>query len=89
MPTTFGVKLDEATQQRLKAVAKGLDRAPHWVIKTALTDYLDREEVALREREEDEARWKRYQESGQAIEQERVMRWLDALAAGRREPCPK
>ena len=48
MPTTFGVKLDETTQQRLKAVAKGLDRAPHWVIKTALTDYLNREEAALR-----------------------------------------
>jgi predicted transcriptional regulator len=89
MPTTFGVKLDEATQQRLKAVAKCLERAPHWVMKTALAEYLDREEAALREREEDDARWKRFQETGQAIEQERVMRWLDALAAGCGKPCPK
>ncbi len=88
MSTTFGIKIDAATQQRLKAVAKSLDRAPHWVMKTALTEYLDREEAVLREREEDEARWKRFQESGQAIEQECVMRWLDSLAAGRGEPCP-
>ncbi|MFB6259552.1 MAG: toxin-antitoxin system [Thiohalorhabdaceae bacterium] len=89
MTTTVGVKLDEATQERLKAVASHLDRAPHWVIKAALAEYLDREEVRLREWAEDEARWQRFQESGQAVEQERVMEWLDALAADDRKPCPK
>lgn len=89
MSSTLGVKLDENTQARLKALARSLDRAPHWVIKTALTEYLDREEQALRERLEDDARWRRYQESGQAIDQARVLRWLDALAEGRAEPCPK
>jgi predicted transcriptional regulator len=44
---------------------------------------------ATRERQEDEARWARYQETGQAISQERVMQWLDALAEGRRKPCPE
>ncbi len=87
--TTVGVKLDDETRQRLKAVADGIDRTPHWVIKTALAEWLDREEAALKERQEDEARWARYQENGQAIPQARVMEWLDALAAGRSEPCPK
>ena len=41
---------------------------------------------ATLERQEDEARWARYQETGQAIFQERVMQWLDNLAEGRREP---
>lgn len=89
MSTTHGVKLDEATQQRLKTVARSLDRAPHWVIKTALIEYLNREEARIREYEEDQARWDRFQQTGQAIEQERVMQWLDALAAGRKAPCPK
>ena len=89
MATTMGVKLDEATQERLKGLASRLDRAPHWVIKTALTEYLDREEQRLREWAEDEARWQRFQESGQAVDQERVMEWLDALAAGDRKPCPE
>lgn len=89
MSSTLGIKLDDATRERLKSVASGLDRAPHWVIKTALIEFLDRQEIALREQQEDEARWARYQESGQAISQERVMQWLDALADGRREPCPE
>ena len=89
MASTLGIKLDDATRERLKSVAQGLDRAPHWVIKTALMEYLDREETSLREKLEDEARWARYQETGQAIPQERVMQWLDALAEGRREPCPE
>lgn len=89
MSSTLGIKLDDTTRERLKRVAQGLDRAPHWVIKTALLQYLDKEEAAQRERQEDEARWARYQESGRAIPQERVMQWLDALAEGRREPCPE
>ena len=89
MSTTFGVKLDAQTQQRLKAVASSLDRAPHWVMKTALTDYLERQEAFLRQKEEDDDRWRRFQETGQAIEQQRVMQWLDALAAGREDSCPE
>jgi predicted transcriptional regulator len=89
MTATFGVKLDEHTQARLKALAKSLDRAPQWVIKAALAEYLEREEQSLRERREDEERWQRYQDSGEAISQEPVLRWLDALAEGRAEPCPK
>lgn len=89
MSSTLGIKLDDATRERLRSVASGLDRAPHWVIKTALIEFLEREEIALKERQEDEARWARYQETGQAISQERVMQWLDALAEGRRKPCPE
>jgi predicted transcriptional regulator len=89
MTSTVGIKLDDATRERLKNVARDLDRAPHWIVKTALMEYLERQETALRERQEDEARWARYQETGQAVPQERVMQWLDALAEGRREPCPE
>ncbi len=89
MSSTLGIKLDDATRERLKSVASGLDRAPHWVIKTALIEFLHREEAVLREKREDETRWARYQETGQAIPQERVMQWLDALAEGRREPSPE
>ena len=81
------------TESRLMALTRSVDRAPigsskHGLIKTALAEYVDREEQALREREEDEARWRRYQETGEAIDQERVLAWLDALAQGRDETCP-
>ncbi|WP_295471599.1 trifunctional transcriptional regulator/proline dehydrogenase/L-glutamate gamma-semialdehyde dehydrogenase [uncultured Pseudomonas sp.] len=40
--TTLGVKLDEQTRERLKSAAQGIDRTPHWVIKQAIFNYLER-----------------------------------------------
>src|SRR5471032_1610573 len=40
--TTMGVKLDEATRDRLKVAAQGIDRTPHWLIKQAIYSYLER-----------------------------------------------
>lgn len=39
--TTIGVKLDEATRQRLKQVAEDINRTPHWLIKQSIFTYLD------------------------------------------------
>ncbi len=38
--TTLGVKLDEATRERLKQAARSIDRTPHWLIKQAVFSYL-------------------------------------------------
>ncbi|MGE4800045.1 trifunctional transcriptional regulator/proline dehydrogenase/L-glutamate gamma-semialdehyde dehydrogenase [Yersinia hibernica] len=40
--TTMGVKLDEATRERIKAAAQRIDRTPHWLIKQAIFNYLER-----------------------------------------------
>ena len=38
--TTMGVKLDEATRNRIKLAAQQIDRTPHWLIKQAIFNYL-------------------------------------------------
>lgn len=43
--TTVGVKLDEATRERLKQAAQALDRTPHWVVKQAIFNYLEQHEA--------------------------------------------
>jgi len=40
--TTMGVKLDDATRERIKAAASKIDRTPHWLIKQAIFNYLER-----------------------------------------------
>ncbi|SQC93906.1 Bifunctional protein putA [Cedecea neteri] len=40
--TTMGVKLDEATRDRIKEAASRIDRTPHWLIKQAIFNYLER-----------------------------------------------
>ncbi|MDE9442380.1 trifunctional transcriptional regulator/proline dehydrogenase/L-glutamate gamma-semialdehyde dehydrogenase [Xenorhabdus bovienii] len=40
--TTMGVKLDEATRNRIKSAAQRIERTPHWLIKQAIFNYLER-----------------------------------------------
>ncbi|HAZ75919.1 MAG TPA: bifunctional proline dehydrogenase/L-glutamate gamma-semialdehyde dehydrogenase PutA [Enterobacteriaceae bacterium] len=42
--TTMGVKLDDATRERIKQAATQIDRTPHWLIKQAIFNYLERVE---------------------------------------------
>ncbi|WP_417642275.1 trifunctional transcriptional regulator/proline dehydrogenase/L-glutamate gamma-semialdehyde dehydrogenase [Enterobacter kobei] len=43
--TTMGVKLDDATRERIKTAASRIDRTPHWLIKQAIFNYLEKLET--------------------------------------------
>lgn len=88
MTTTLGVKVDDATRARLVALAEAKDRTPHWILKTALNEYLEREERRERERREDQARWEHYVLTGEHVTQEDADAWLARLEAGEDVPCP-
>lgn len=85
MRTTTGIKLDEATRARLQALGDLKDRSPHWLMKRAIEEYLDREERYEREKRGDLQRWQRYQESGVFIDHADMRDRLAALAADARE----
>jgi predicted transcriptional regulator len=87
--TTIGVKIDEEVRARLRALAEAKNRTPHWVVKEAISEYLNREEARERERIEDEARWERYALTGEAVPHEKVREWLEALADGDEARCPR
>lgn len=78
--TTTGIKLDDQTRQRLKALAELKKRSPHWLMKTAVMEYLEREETYEREKQEDMERWERYQATGECVSHEDMTVWLDELA---------
>ncbi|MGL4454822.1 MAG: proline dehydrogenase, partial [Plesiomonas sp.] len=42
--TTMGVKVDDATRERIKSAAQQIDRTPHWLIKQAIFAYLEQVE---------------------------------------------
>ena len=89
MATTQGIKLDDDTQRRLKDLAAKRDRSPHWLMRTAIDDYLDREEKYELEKSEDMKRWENYELTGQAIDNSSVTTWLQKLADGKTEPWQK
>lgn len=89
MMTTQGVKLDDQTRARLQALGVKRQRSSHWLMKTAIETYLEREEAYERQKSEDLARWEEYLLTGKAIDHREVEPWLQALAAGKTVPCPR
>src|SRR6186713_3379241 len=45
MATAVSVKLDEKTQERMRQLAEARSRAPHYLMREAINQYLDREEA--------------------------------------------
>ena len=89
MSQTKGVKLNDATQQRLANLARIRDRSPHWLMCKAIEIFLEREENYEREKLEDMERWEHYQLTGVAIPHEKAAAWLENLGEGKVMPCPK
>jgi predicted transcriptional regulator len=77
---TVGIKIDDKLRERLRRLGALKDRSPHWLMKAAIQEYLEREERREQERIEDRERWERYQETGAHIGDDDMMRWLDGLA---------
>ncbi len=89
MSTTMGIKIDEKTRERVRTLAESRERTPHWVIRTALAEYLEREEAREREKAEDLERWERFALGGPAVDNAAAVAWLDDLAHGKKRPCPR
>lgn len=85
---TKAVKLDDETCSRLKALGEARKRTPHWLMKEAIRQFLDREEETDAIRRDTLARWERYVETGETIDHETVDEWLETWGTDREGKCP-
>ena len=88
MTKPVGVKLDDELQKRLKAIAERCERSPHWLMKKAICEFVDREEAAEQEHQLLLDRWNQYQETGEAVPHETVVKWLETWGTDKEGPCP-
>lgn len=88
MTKPIGVKLDDDLQNRLKTLGEKLDRSPHWLMKKAIAEFVDREETAEQERQLLLERWHRFQETGESVPHETVAGWLETWGTDKEGPCP-
>ncbi len=79
MATTVGLKLETKTRDRLKQLGEQKDRSTHWLMKRAISEYLEKEECFEREKEEDLQRWQNYQETGEAVSQTEMASFFEGL----------
>ena len=73
---TVSVKLDLDTRARIEHLAESRNRTAHWVMREAITQYVDREEKREAFRQDTLKAWEEYQESGLHANAGEVERWL-------------
>ncbi|MFH1138833.1 MAG: ribbon-helix-helix protein, CopG family [Pseudomonadota bacterium] len=82
------VKLDDKTYDRLKALGKARKRSPHWLMKEAIHQFLDREEEAEHVRQDALERWQRYEATRETVSHEVIDAWLETWGTEREDTCP-
>lgn len=85
MTSTIGIKLDEAIKQRLHLLGNLRDRSPHWLMKHAIVEFLEREERYEREKKEDEARYEEYLRTGKGYSMQQMSAWIDDVTKRKRK----
>lgn len=88
MTTTMGIKLDEDTRARLKALGVVKQRSPHWLMREAIREYLDKEEQIERRNAEADEAWEEYKRTGQSVSNEAMTAWLDTWGTDKEGLCP-
>ena len=86
--TSKAVKLDEKTYNRLKVLGEARRRSPHWLMKEAIQQFLDREEEAEHIRQDTLERWARFEATGEAVSHEAVEAWLETWGTESEGKCP-
>ncbi len=84
----LGVRLDPELEQRLTVLAKKTKRSKSYLAKEALRDYIERLENQEQRRQETLERWEAYEQSGEAIEHDAMVDWLESWGDDKENPCP-
>ncbi len=73
----ISVKLDDALKGRVQHLAKLQQRSPHWVMREAIKQYVEREEARESFKQEALASWTAYQATGRHLTGAEVRAWLN------------
>jgi predicted transcriptional regulator len=87
--STTSLKLDTETKERVNRLASARRRSPHWLMREAVEQYVEREEKREQLRQDALAAWEDYQTTGLHVTAKDADAWMAKLAAGKRAPIPK
>jgi predicted transcriptional regulator len=88
-PSTTSLKLDVAVKKRVQRLAAARRRSPHWLMREAIKEYVEREEKREQLRQDALAAWSHYQTTGLHVTAEEADTWLTKLEAGKDAIPPK
>ena len=86
---TTSIKLGEEMRDRVQRLANARKRSPHWVMREAIEQYVDREEKREKLRQDALAAWNHYAATGLHVSGDEADAWLAKLEAGDDGPAPE
>lgn len=87
-PTT-SLKLGLEMKARVSRLAATHRRSPHWLMREAIKQYVEREEQREQLRRDALAAWDHYHATGLHVTAEQADAWLAKLEAGEDAPVPE
>lgn len=88
-PATTSLKLDSQMKARVQRLASARRRTPHWIMREAVEQYVEREEKREQLRQDALTAWSHYQSTGLHLTAEEADAWLAKLEAGENAPVPE
>ncbi len=82
------IKIDETTRARVKRLADARHRTPHWLMREAITQYVEREERREALRQDTLKAWDEYRITGLHATAEDVEAWLASWGTDNELPAP-
>lgn len=76
------IKIEADIKERVRRLADARNRSPHWLMREAIRQYLDREEKREAFRQAAISAWNDYQATGAHATLDEADAWLAELAAG-------
>lgn len=86
--STVTIKLDAADRDRIASLAGLKNRAPHYLMKEAILDYVKREEARQNFIKAGLESYEHYKETGQHITLDEFSNWVDAVQQNSDAPTP-
>ena len=77
------IKLDEDTKDRVKRLAEARQRTPHWLMREAIAQYVDREEKREAFRQDTLKAWANFRDTGLHVTADEADAWLAQLEDGK------
>lgn len=84
----MSVKLDLDTRARIERLAETRRRTPHWMMREAIQQYVEREEKREAFRQDALRAWEEFQETGLHATAEEVDAWLASWGTDNELPAP-
>lgn len=72
------IKIDEAIKARINRLAGARQRTAHWLMREAITQYVDREEKREALRQETLKAWEAFRSTGQHATAEEADAWMSS-----------